>query len=233
MKDEFDQELDKGPQGSILTPIFLGCGAMGLGCVFSLGAIVIALMVFAPGLWNVLSNISNEEPLVGETVELVMAHPDVFAAVGEPYETYFQDANVPDVQAGDFSLGDELTFITEYDIIGPFGTAEVEAEGSQAIMEDGAWTLISVTAVLEDGTVVRIIPPTTDTPPVPAQLAPPTNDATPTEGNATEGSDQGSSGEPNMDDITMGDGPLDEMLEEAQDVAQEADGEPEPETSDN
>ncbi len=173
MYDDFEEEMDEGPQGSILKPIFLGCGAMGVGCVFSLGAILIILAVFVPNLWTLINTISEDGILMEETLPMVMANEQVLAAVGEPVETNFVDLDIPEDEEANIIIGEEINLVSDYTITGPQGSAQVRAEGGRNLSEDSEWTITTLTVRLEDGTLVHIVPNQIDVPPAPAQLAPP------------------------------------------------------------
>ena len=204
MYDDFDDELDKGPEGSIITPIFLGCGAMGLGCLFSVGAIAIALMIFVPGLWTILSNLTDEDSLMNDSLPLVMANLQVVEYVGEPVETELEDIDADSDENISFEIGDEIVFTTIYNVTGPSGSAVVTAVGGQHLVQDSAWTFQRITAVLDDGTLVQILPSEMDTPPPPAQLAP--FEEAPVEIDS-----------PDMSEIEMDDGPEEEVVSEPAD----------------
>lgn len=171
MADDFDQELDRGPEGSIITPILMGCGAMGLGCVFSVGAIAIGVMIFLPGIWSLISQFDNE-PLLAETLPMVEANEQVVAAVGLPMETEFLD--IDDTGEGiTLAVGESISFISSYIVIGPNGSATIDAEGSHALAANTQWEVTSVVATLKDGTQIRVFPAEGDVPPPPRELAPP------------------------------------------------------------
>ncbi len=172
MPDEFDQELDRGPEGSIITPILLGCGAMGLGCVFSLGAIAIAVMIFLPGIWTLINQL-DDDPMMAETFVYVEANEQVIAAVGLPMEAEYDDLDDGGNDETSYTLGDEINFISSYTVRGPIGSARVVAEGSKVIINDEAWNITSVVVTLDGGREVRVYPPEVEAPPPPVSLAPP------------------------------------------------------------
>ncbi len=171
MYDDHEHDLDQPPEGSIVTPIFLGCGAMGLGCLFSGGLIAIALYFFAPGLWDLISHL--EDPFVSEAFALVQEDPDVIAAIGEPMEYDLNDLDIIEDDDEEIVVGDVVTLITRFDLSGPLGTAEVTVESLQEFNLNGAQELRSVIVTLEDGTILRVFPADGDVPPPPQQLAPP------------------------------------------------------------
>jgi hypothetical protein len=171
MPDEFDLELDQAPEGSIITPIFLGCGAMGLGCVFSLGAILIGLMLFVPGLWNTIAAFRGD-PMIDEALPLIEANAAVTDAIGTPIEAELTDVEEgPGAEQVEYEIGDDLILTVFYDLTGPGGTAQLEAVGSRPITASGEWTISSLVVTLNGGEEVQVFPEgdTVPTPPLPPE----------------------------------------------------------------
>lgn len=176
MPDAFDEELDKGPEGSIIQPIFLGCAAMGLGCLFSIGAIVIAIAVFFPGLVEIIEGL-DEGGLMTASVPYLEQNDQVIERVGVPFETTIDDLDV--VEGDDtvtYQIGDEIPLVTIFDITGPNGSARVESTGSYEPIDTQEWVINSIVVTFPEGDAVRVYPGETDVPPPPAQLAPPENE---------------------------------------------------------
>jgi len=184
MADEFDQELDQGPEGSIITPIFLGCGAMGLGCLFSLGAIVAGVAILFPGLISLVGDVSDN-PMREPALLMAEADPAVIAAIGTPIEAEINDIDEgPNMDGVNIEIGDVFELSASYNIVGPIGAGRMEVVGSRLLATGSSWEIISLIVVPAGSEPIRIFPGEGDTPPPPAQLTPPDPDAMP------DGSDQ-------------------------------------------
>ncbi len=165
MADEFDKELDQAPEGSILAPIFIGCGAMGLGCLFSVAVIVIGVLIFAPGIWSTIAAM-GDNPMLETAIPLVESNEEVVAALGTPIEAELDDINeAPGADLGAIEIGDEVELLATYDLSGPNGTARLEAVGTRALVADDVWEINSLTVILDGGREVRVFP--ADAPNVP------------------------------------------------------------------
>ncbi len=175
MYDDHEHDLDQPAEGSIFTPIFLGCGAMGLGCLFSGGLIAVALAIFAPGLIDAIRNI--EDPAATEVLALIEAHPDVVAALGSPITLEIDDADIDDTNIDDaditVQLGDEVLVTLTYNLEGPIASGRADVERLQAMDLSGDYELRSVVVTLPDFREIRVYPSQNETPPTPQQLAPP------------------------------------------------------------
>ena len=77
MPDAFDEELDKGPEGSIIQPIFLGCAAMGIGCLFSVAAVGLAVFIFFPGIPTTSYSGCRRVVVVGPSPDAPLLSPGV------------------------------------------------------------------------------------------------------------------------------------------------------------
>jgi len=158
MADEFDEELEREPEGSIITPIFLGCGAMGLGCVFSLGAIVIGLLIFFPGIWNAALNIGNT-PMRAQALAYVEANPIVAEALGTPIEATLDDVNEADgSDAINIQVGGDVELGATYNLAGPKGTGTMEVVGGKDFRSEEDWRITSIIVTLEDGREINVLP---------------------------------------------------------------------------
>ncbi len=187
MADEFDEELDRGPEGSIITPIFLGCSAMGLGCVFSLGAIIIGVMIFLPGVWSLVNQFSSN-PMREPAIALAEANPQVMAALGTPLEAELDDIDETSGTDGiNIEVGDAIEISATYVITGPVGSGRMHVVGSRLLEADSEWNLSSVLVTLAGGEQIRVYPGESDVPPPPAQLAPPAILSPPEESGAQDG----------------------------------------------
>ncbi len=193
MPDAFDEELDKGPEGSIIQPIFLGCAAMGIGCLFSVAAVALAIFIFFPGIWTLINSV-DEESLLFQSLPMVEAHPEVQRRVGSPITTDFLDFDAGEAggTSVDYNIGDEIDLFNTYRIIGPNGSGLVEARGRFGGTTNEIFEVNSVIVTFDDGEQIRVFPGETDTPPPPQQLAPPSpeipaiEDAEPEEGASTK-----------------------------------------------
>lgn len=158
MADDFDRELDQAPEGSILAPIFIGCGAMGLGCLFSVGVIVIGLLIFAPGIWSTITAM-GDNPMLETALPLVEANPVVVEALGTPIVADLDDIDeAPGADLGAINIGDEIELLAVYDLEGPKGTARLEAVGTRALVADDVWIIRSLIVILDGGVEVRVYP---------------------------------------------------------------------------
>jgi len=173
MADEFDEELDREPEGSIITPIFLGCGAMGLGCLFSVGAIAIGVLIFFPGIFAFIDSFGNE-PMLDESLILLEADPAVVAALGSPIEAELADLDEAyGTDAVNVEIGDTIELSATYLIAGPEGEGRFDVVGSRELVADDAWLITSLVVTLDGGEQIRVYPGAGDVPPPPAALAPP------------------------------------------------------------
>lgn len=166
MADEFDKELDQAPEGSILAPIFIGCGAMGLGCLLSVAVIVIGFLIFAPGIWSTIMAM-GDNPMLEAAMPLVESNEEVVAALGTPIEAELDDINeAPGADLGTIEIGDEIELLATYDLSGPNGTARLETVGTRALVAEDEWELTTVTVILDGGHTIRVFP--ADAPDAPA-----------------------------------------------------------------
>lgn len=189
MPDAFDEELDKGPEGSILQPIFLGCSAMGIGCLFSVGAVALAIFVFFPGIWSLLNAI-DENTLMDQSLPQVRENPIVVERVGEPMEAEFDDFDaVEDSSTVNYQFGEEIDLFNTYRISGPNGSAKVEAIGTFSTDGEELFEINSIIVTFDDGEQLRVFPSETDTPPPPQQLAPPAAEIPAIEADEPEGAE--------------------------------------------
>ena len=173
MADEFDEELDRGPEGSIITPIFMGCGAMGLGCLFSLAAVAIGFMVLFPGIGGLIGQLTNN-PMREPAVAMAEANQEVIDAIGVPIVAELDDLDEgPNTDGINIELGDSVELTATYDITGPNGEGRMHVVGSRTLSVDDEWDLSSVIVTLAGGEQIRVHPSSIETPPPPAQLAPP------------------------------------------------------------
>jgi|GEM_PF-1806383 len=201
MADEFDKELDQAPEGSILAPIFIGCGAMGLGCLFSVGVIVIGVLIFAPGIWSTIAEMGGN-PMLETALPLVESNEEVVAALGTPIEAELDDINeAPGANLGAIEIGDEVEILATYDLSGPNGTARLEAVGTRALVADDIWEINSLTVILDGGQEIRVFP--ADAPIAPAN---PADGAVPTpETPETLNTNEGEGEADVSEDVTDGD----------------------------
>jgi len=173
MADEFDKELDQAPEGSILAPIFIGCGAMGLGCLFSVGVIVIGVLIFMPGIWSTILAM-GDNPMLEDALPMVEANPVVVEALGTPIEAELDDINeAPGADLGDIEIGDEVEVLATYDLTGPDGKARLEAVGTRALVADDEWEIQSLTVILDGGVEVHVYSAEGAGSPVTESAAPP------------------------------------------------------------
>jgi len=173
MADEFDEELDREPEGSIITPIFLGCGAMGLGCLFSVGAIAIGVLIFFPGIFAFIDSFSDD-PMLADSLAMLEANPAVVAAVGTPIEAELDDIDeASGTDAVNVEIGDAIELSATYLITGPVGGGRFDVVGSRELVAQDEWRITSLVVTLDGGEQIRVYPGEGDVPPPPAALAPP------------------------------------------------------------
>lgn len=177
---EFDEEFEGKPEGTILTPIFLGCGAMGLGCLFSSMIIAVGIFLVAPNILDVVTNWGD--PFQEQVTELVYGSEEVMQVLGADgpgdvtIESTDQDGDVGVDENGEeieLTYGEEFTRIIDYTVTGPSGVVTLHAEGENTAEIFTESTLLSVIATLPDGTQLRLYPVEGEVPPPPRQLAPP------------------------------------------------------------
>lgn len=173
MIDPLDEELDRDPEGSILTPIFMGCGAMGLGCLFSVGAIAIGIVIFFPGIFTLIQDFSAA-PMREQALALAEANPAVVAELGTPLEAEVDDIDeAPGTDAVNVEVGDELEISVHYILVGPSGVGRMDVVGTRELLADAEWTITSLVVTPTGGEMIRVFPAPGDVPPLPDQLAPP------------------------------------------------------------
>lgn len=177
MADDFDKELEQAPEGSILAPIFIGCGAMSIGCLFSVGIIVVGFLLFAPGIVSTIMDMGGN-PMLEEALPLLEANEEVVAALGTPIEAELDDLNeAPGAELDTIQIGDEVEILAVYDLVGPNGTGRLEAVGTRALVAEDEWEIGTLTVILDGGRTIRVFPVgAPDVPAVPTGEALPTPD---------------------------------------------------------
>jgi len=156
MADEFDRELAEAPEGSIITPIFLGCGAMGLGCVFSLGAIIIGGLIFFPGIVGLITAFSDN-PMLEDAIAMAEANPAVIEAFGTPLDAELDD--VDEASGADYEIGEHLELSASYILDGPNGTGYMVVTGMRELDIDDNWEITSLVVTPAGGAAIVVVSP--------------------------------------------------------------------------